>query len=465
MAKPSVLFINRVYPPVKGATGRVLRDLAQGFARDGWDVTVLSTGTKAGEAKDGPIKLKLLKTIPQQTAFAYFFLWLRFLMAALFMKRFDMVVTLTDPPLLVVAGRIIARVKKSTHIHWCHDLYPDILPVLGLKLPLFVMNFLKRASRRAMKSCNRVVVIGRCMAKHLSFSGLDMSKVTIIPNWPDFELSGKSASEIALLGAEGNGEAGATGATANIKSPSSSPFAPLSHPKMVTEPIRVQSPANANAALSAQAGQPHVQAPAQPPAQRPFFVDDSPKFRVLYSGNLGRAHPVSSIIEAASLLLPHHPEIEFVFVGDGLGFDRVAHERARRGLDNIRLLPSQPLSRLKDLMESGDVHLISMSHEAAGMLVPSKLYAALAAGRPCILIGPEQTETARVIRDYGAGAIVEQGNPRRLAEEILALRMNGDNWFAAMSGAKRAGQDYAPTRAISSWLKNARETIRHKNAA
>lgn len=465
MAKPSVLFINRVYPPVKGATGRVLRDLAHGFARDGWDVTVLSTGIKAGEAKDGPIKLKLLKTIPHQTALAYFFLWLRFLMAALFMKRFDMVVTLTDPPLLVVAGRIIARFKKSTHIHWCHDLYPDILPVLGLKLPLPIMNFLKRSSRRAMKSCNRVVVIGRCMAKHLSFSGLDMSKVTIIPNWPDFELSGKSAADVAL-GAEKTTEGtteGTTGAAgANAKSPQSPPL----HPKMtVATPIKVQNPANANAALSAQSTHQSAPTAAQTLAERPFFVDDSPKFRVLYSGNLGRAHPISTIIEAASLLLPQHPEIEFVFVGDGIGFDRIAHERARRGLDNIRLLPAQPLSRLKDLMESGDVHLISMSHEAAGMLVPSKLYAALAAGRPCILIGPEQTETARVIRDYGAGAIVEQGNPRRLAEEILALRMNGDNWFAAMSGAKRAGQDYAPTRAISSWLKNARETIRHKNVA
>ncbi len=474
MAKPSVLFINRVYPPVKGATGRVLRDLAHGFARDGWDVTVLSTGSKTGEAKDGPIKLKLLKTIPHQTAFAYFVLWLRFLMAALFMKRFDMVVTLTDPPLLVAAGRIIARFKKSTHIHWCHDLYPDILPVLGLKLPLPIMNFLKRSSRRAMKSCNRVVVIGRCMAKHLSFSGLDMTKVTIIPNWPDFELSGKSAADVAL-GAERTTE----GTTANAKSPQSSP----SQPKItVATPIKVQSPANANASLSTPSAHnstsstslsdaaqshtaSHIASSAAPNAARPFFVDDSPKFRVLYSGNLGRAHPISTIIEAASLLLPHHPEIEFVFVGDGLGFDRIAHERARRGLDNIRLLPAQPLSRLKDLMESGDVHLISMSHEAAGMLVPSKLYAALAAGRPCILIGPEQTETARVIRDYGAGAIVEQGNPRKLAEEILALRMNGDNWFAAMSGAKRAGQDYAPTRAISSWLKNARETIRHKNAA
>ena len=43
-AKPSVLLINRVYPPAKGATGRVLRDLAQEMARAGWTVSVLTTG-------------------------------------------------------------------------------------------------------------------------------------------------------------------------------------------------------------------------------------------------------------------------------------------------------------------------------------------------------------------------------------------------------------------------------------
>lgn len=416
MQKPSVLFVNRVYPPSRGATGRVLRDLAHAFAKDGWDVTVLTSGASSSEVMDGPVRVKRVKGSGKKTISAYFMTWISLLVVALFMPRYKMIVTLTDPPMLVVAGRILARVKGSSHIHWCHDLYPDILPVLGLKISSRVMNFLKGMSRRAMKSCDRVVVVGRCMAKHLAFTGLDMSKVTIIPNWPDLELTSRASMTSGV-------------------------------------PIRVKAAANANL-FEGQSFRP----------KNPFFVDESPKFRVLYAGNLGRAHPISTILDAAALILPDHPEIEFVFVGDGVGYERIAQERARRGLDNIRLLPAQPLSRLKELMESGDVHLISMKHEAAGMLVPSKLYAALAAGRPCILIGPDHTETARVIREYGAGRVVAQGHARQLASEILSFRTDGDKWFAAQNGANRAGEDYAPTRSISSWIKNARDTIRYRVA-
>ncbi|HRK98122.1 MAG TPA: glycosyltransferase family 4 protein [Alphaproteobacteria bacterium] len=429
MKKPSVLFINRVYPPFRGATGRVLRDLAHAFARDGWDVTVLTTGLSSGEVMDGSVRVRRLSSKGAKTVAAYFWVWLRLLFTALVMPRHNMVVTLTDPPMLVVAGRILARFKRSSHIHWCHDLYPDILPVLGLKLPLRVMNFLKATSRRAMKSCDRVVVVGRCMAKHLAFTGLDMSKVTIIPNWPDLELSSLTLQQIRQ---------GGTVDTA----------------KQALSPIRINGAANGNFAARARGAL----------NKRPFFLDDSPKFRILYAGNLGRAHPVSTILDAAAMLSPDHPEVEFVFVGDGPGYDRIANERARRGLDNIRLLPAQPVSRLKELMESGDVHLISMKHEAAGMLVPSKLYAALAAGRPCVLIGPDHTETARVIREYGAGAVVEQGNAKKLASELLKLRLDGDVWFAAMTGARRAGKDFAPNHSISSWIRSARDTIRYRVA-
>ncbi|HNQ91835.1 MAG TPA: glycosyltransferase family 4 protein [Alphaproteobacteria bacterium] len=415
MQKPSVLFVNRVYPPSRGATGRVLRDLAHAFARDGWEVTVLTSGASSSEVMDGPVRVKRVKASGKKALSAYFWVWVKLLVAALFMPKHKMIVTLTDPPMLVVAGRILARIKGSSHIHWCHDLYPDILPVLGLKISSKVMSFLKGMSRRAMKSCDRVVVVGRCMAKHLAFTGLDMSKVTIIPNWPDLELTARASMTSGV-------------------------------------PIRVKAAANAN--LDGKSLRP----------KNPFFVDESPKFRVLYAGNLGRAHPISTILDAAALLMPDHPEIEFVFVGDGVGYERIAQERARRGLDNIRLLPAQPLSRLKELMESGDVHLISMKHEAAGMLVPSKLYAALAAGRPCILIGPDHTETARVIREYGAGRVVAQGHARQLASEILSFRTDGDKWFAAQVGANRAGEDYAPNRSISSWIKNARDTIRYRVA-
>jgi glycosyltransferase involved in cell wall biosynthesis len=197
---------------------------------------------------------------------------------------------------------------------------------------------------------------------------------------------------------------------------------------------------------------------------KPFFKDDSPKFRILYSGNLGRAHPISTIIEAAAILQTSNPEIEFVFVGDGAGFDKIAQARSRRGLDNIRLLPPQPLSRLKDLMEGGDIHLISMKHEVLGMLVPSKLYAALAAGRPCIFIGPENSETAKVIHEFGAGIVVPQGQAYHLAEAILKFRNDGDTWFAAQNGAIKASNHFVPSQSISSWIKGARETIHSRVA-
>ena len=413
MQKPTVLFINKVYPPSKGATGRVLRDLAHAFARDGWSVTVLTTGQNAEDYMDGSVTVRKISVKGGKTPFRIFMVWVKLLLVALMMPRHKMVITLTDPPLLVALGRIVARVKKSSHIHWCQDLYPDILPALGMKLPNWSLNILRKITRKAMRSCDRVVVVGRCMAKHLAHTGFDMSKVSIIPNWPDFEL---------------------TAAAKMRESKNSNPSKLSSSMKTVMSGKSLLS-------------------------SRPFFLDESPKFRVLYSGNLGRAHPISTIIDAAAILQDSNPEIEFVFVGDGVGFEQIAQARSRRGLDNIRLLPSQPVSRLKDLMEGGDVHLISMKHEALGMLVPSKLYAALAAGRPCIFIGPDNSETAKVINEFGAGTVVSQGQAKALVNEILRLRYDGDAWFTAQKGALKASEFFVPANSFSSWIKGARETI------
>ncbi len=419
MQKPTVLFINRVYPPAKGATGRVLRDLAQAFARDGWAVTVLTTGSATEIVMDGLVRVHKVSSKPGKTPLRYGLVWSKLLWAALRMPKHRMIVTLTDPPLLVALGRIVARVKNSTHIHWCQDLYPDILPALGMKVPKWTMNILRKLTRRAMRSCDRVIVVGRCMAKHLAHTGFDMTKVSVIPNWPDFELTPAAKMRIANNNTVNN-----------------------SHNNQNKTKIVLSGRDIFNA--------------------RPFFLDESPKFRVLYSGNLGRAHPISTIMDAASILQETNPEIEFVFVGDGAGFEQLAQARSRRGLDNIRLSPPQPLGRLKDLMEGGDVHLISMKHEVLGMLVPSKLYAALAAGRPCIFIGPESSETAKVIHEFGAGTVISQGHSKKLAEEILKFRNDGNIWFAAQSGAVRASEQFVPANSISSWIKGAREAIRYR---
>ncbi|MCC7304814.1 MAG: glycosyltransferase family 4 protein [Alphaproteobacteria bacterium] len=397
MQRPSVLFINRVYPPVRGATGRVLRDLAKAFAREGWQVTVLSSGPRPGRDRDGSIRHITLRAAARPSGlFGYPWLWLKFLVTALRLPRTDLVVTLTDPPMLAVAGNIIRKVKKNRHINWCHDLYPDIFPALNVRLPEFLMRFFRRHAYKAMREADKLIVVGRCMARHLTAGGIDPKLITFIPNWPDFELAQHGSPEEIVL---------------NYDAGNSKPY---------EEQIK-----------------------------------DSPKFRVLYAGNLGRAHPVETILQAAELLHDSNPEIEFVFVGDGPRFDHLARERVRRGLDNVRLMPFQPESKLREVMESGDLHLISVRHEAAGMLVPCKLYSALAVGRPCILIGPEKSEMAKVINDFHAGAVTGQGRPQELSSIIRHFRESGEDWFAAHEGAAAAGNVFVPKEAIDAWVQRA----------
>lgn len=404
MRRPSVLFINRVYPPGRGATGRVLRDLAKSFAREGWHVTVVTTGQKNEKERDGAIRIVRVKADEKPTGlFAYIGVWLKLYLTALRQPSPNLLVTLSDPPLLVVAGQMLKKAKKCRHIHWCHDLYPDILPALGIKFPDFLQKYFQHLSRKAMKGADKVIVIGRCMARHLSYNGLDPRLITMIPNWPDFELTPEPSNQ-------------------NLEAPE--PALPVKHYSDMAKPFDEQ-------------------------------IKGAPKFRVLYAGNIGRAHPIETILGAAEILHEENPEIEFVFVGDGPRFDEIAAERDKRRLDNIRLLPYQPQAMLRQLMESGDVHLISMDDKAAGMLVPCKLYSALAVNRPCIFVGPAGSEAAKVIQDYKAGTVVPQGRPEDLAARIKHYRLNGEEWFAAYHGAEEASKIYLPKESINAWIERA----------
>lgn len=385
---------------MRGASGRVLRDLARGFAREGWQVTVITTGSKALTERDGAVRVIRVKGAAEPSGvLSYMWIGLKMFFAALRLPATHMIVTLTDPPLLVVAGHVLKKIKRNRHLHWCQDLYPDLLPAMGARVPSFLVSIARSISRKAMRGADRVIVVGRCMAGRLNAEGFDAAHITLIPNWPDAELMGKVADVSNEI------------------------------------PYFAQNPEGVRA---------HEQQ-----------VKHGPKFRVLYAGNLGLAHPIDTVMAAAEILDAQHPEIEFVFVGEGAKFDHIAKERAKRHLQNIRLLPYQPVSRLKDLMESGDIHLISMKEETAGMLVPSKLYAAIAAHRPCLMVGPVRSETAQVIAEFEAGAVVPQDAPELLAEEIRQFRLDRDKWFKAYEGAQKAASVFVPKESIKAWIERA----------
>ncbi len=399
MAKPSILFINRVYAPEKGATGRMLHDLALAFVGDGWNVGVLTTGPQHFEGEMEGVQLRKLKAKPKKNILNYASIWLRFLWTVWNAKNIDIIVTMTDPPLISVIGRIIAKKNKAVHIHWCQDMYPDLLPVLGIRIPDFLMSRIRSLSEWSLQTCPKIIVIGQCMAKRVGKLKLDNRRIHYIPNWPDKELHAAQEHQFHLL--------------PNLK------------------------------------------------LDKPLLASNEPRFRVLYAGNIGKAHPTETILEAAAILQLSNPEIEFLFVGEGEGFEKLAEDRLRRNLENIRLLPTQPKFRLREMMQGGDLHLISMKTETAGLIVPSKLYSALAAERPAILVGPADCEAAETLNYFSAGSVIAQGDPEALANEILAYRMDGSKWFNAHKGARQGFEVFNSNNAIEKWIACVRTIIRY----
>ncbi len=411
MRHPSVIFFNRVYPPGRGASGRLLRDLAHAFVQEGWRVTVVTTGPRNVQENDGAVRVIRVKApLRNKSSFSYFRVWLKMFWCGVRLPRHDLIVTMTDPPLFMVAGQYLARWKKSRHLHWSQDVYPDLLPALGVKCSEKRMELLKGLARKALKKCDKIVVIGRCMARHMTHAGIAPGRISVVPNWPDKEL----AHGAVLPDEKNNGVKGRR----TLKAPASA---------------------------------------------RPFSEqrrnDSDPKFRVLYAGNIGRSHPIRPVLRAIEILNAEHPEIEFTFVGEGLNFDRLARERTKRGLENLRLMPFQPADQLRSVMEGGDVHLITMRNEAAGLLVPSKLYSALAVGRPVIFMGPAHGETAKIINDFKAGRVIPPDRGDLLAEAILSYRNSSETWFKAHEGAVQAGEIFVMKESLDAFIKRALDVV------
>jgi colanic acid biosynthesis glycosyl transferase WcaI len=145
-------------------------------------------------------------------------------------------------------------------------------------------------------------------------------------------------------------------------------------------------------------------------ALRPLAHEENPfrrehdlegRFVAMYSGNLGVGHDVETFLGAAQRLEKTRPEVLFLFIGDG--GRRAEAEALARGLNNVRFLPYQPYEMLRQSLSAADAHLISLREGLEGLLVPSKLYGALASGRPVMYVGPSACEVARVVREHDVG--------------------------------------------------------------
>jgi colanic acid biosynthesis glycosyl transferase WcaI len=144
------------------------------------------------------------------------------------------------------------------------------------------------------------------------------------------------------------------------------------------------------------------------------------RFVVAYSGNLGRAHEFDTMLGAARLLA-EEPAIGFLVIGDGHQARALRAGAQAAGLANIDFQPYQPSQLLSQSLGAGDVHWVSLRPELEGLIVPSKVYGILAAGRPIIAVTAPDGETARLVAAHGCGLNVEPGDSQGFASAVRRL--------------------------------------------
>ncbi len=197
MPESRVIFVNRVYRPSEAATAQLLSDLAEGLAERGWPVHVIAAGDESGE-HDG---VQVHRTGPGERHRGWFSRignYLRFLGGARriltrLVEPGDIVVLLTDPPLLAPAVTAVARRRGARVIQWIQDIYPEIAQQHAGGWSAGPLWPLKMIRNRAWRSAAQCVPVGGDLRTTMEAEAVDPARITTIPNWAPRELDAPAA--------------------------------------------------------------------------------------------------------------------------------------------------------------------------------------------------------------------------------------------------------------------------------
>lgn len=189
------------------------------------------------------------------------------------------------------------------------------------------------------------------------------------------------------------------------------------------------------------------------PSLRQEWGISSEDFVVGYSGNLGRAHDLDTVIGAAKIL-KKNKTIKFLFVGGGYLHERLTAEIKQHELSNVLLRPYQPRERLPESLSLPNMHWASLNPNLEGYIVPSKIYGVAAAGRPLLMIGDEDGEIGGLVSKFQFGKCIAPGDVEAAENYIIELQNSPEEVTSLNSNARKFIDSHASMQhAFTRWNK------------
>ena len=192
--RAKILVLNQYYWPGVEATAQLLAQLCEALAED-YDVTVV-TGhlygheLPADEMRNGVRIVRVRSTSYERSqihlrAANYASYLGDTVLTALRGDRPDLVLCMTDPPIVGDVGLVVARRFGVPLLVISQDVFPEIAERLKRLEHPIVLGVLRQLVALYLRRADRVVAIGETMKKRLEGKGASPERVTVIPNWVD----------------------------------------------------------------------------------------------------------------------------------------------------------------------------------------------------------------------------------------------------------------------------------------
>jgi glycosyltransferase involved in cell wall biosynthesis len=184
-----------------------------------------------------------------------------------------------------------------------------------------------------------------------------------------------------------------------------------------------------------------------PKSNNPFIkqMGWEDKFIVMYSGNMGKSHPVEILVELAKQC--EQEAILFVIIGGGDKYKMISQSILLANLTNIILLPWQATEILPYSLAAADLAIVTLGDAAAEVSIPSKTFNLMSVGVPIVGISPSSSALAELIKSEKIGLNFESTQVEELIKSIVDIYKNPEIQRNMAENALSCSMNFGPENA------------------
>lgn len=172
------------------------------------------------------------------------------------------------------------------------------------------------------------------------------------------------------------------------------------------------------------------------------------QFVLLHAGNLGFYGAWETLLAGAGSLADDG--VGLVFVGDGAERGRLRAAASR--LSNVRFLPFFPTSQISSVLAAADAHLITVKRGLEGVVVPSKMYGILAAGKPIVAVAPRECDVVAIGEEKGFSISADPDDPAQFVACVRQLLQNPERLRKMGEAAASVAPEYERAKELKKLL-------------